>query len=132
FYEELPEVDDQFLPGFVIADAQGAPVGPIRDGASVVLFNFRGDRALEITRAFEQAELDKFDRRARPAVRYAGMMQYDGDLQLPSRYLVAPPAIDRTLGELLARAGKRQLAIAETHKFGHVTYFWNGNRSEPF
>ena len=132
FYEELPEVDDQFLPGFVIADAQGAPVGPIRDGASVVLFNFRGDRALEITRAFEQAEFDKFDRRARPAVRYAGMMQYDGDLQLPSRYLVAPPAIDRTIGELLARAGKRQLAIAETHKFGHVTYFWNGNRSEPF
>jgi 2,3-bisphosphoglycerate-independent phosphoglycerate mutase len=97
-----------------------------------VLFNFRGDRALELTRAFEQPEFDKFDRSPRPAVRYAGMMQYDGDLGLPTRFLVAPPAIDRTMGELLARAGRRQLAIAETHKFGHVTYFWNGNRSEPF
>ncbi|MFO7564620.1 MAG: 2,3-bisphosphoglycerate-independent phosphoglycerate mutase [Enhygromyxa sp.] len=132
YYEEHPNTDDQHLPGFVIVDEQGQPLGPIRDGASVVFFNFRGDRALEITRAFEQAEFDKFDRGPRPEVRYAGMMQYDGDLGLPNRFLVAPPTIDRTLGELLARAGRRQLAIAETHKFGHVTYFWNGNRSEPF
>src|SRR5690606_3992907 len=103
------------LPGFVIVDADGRPLGPIRDRASVVFFNFRGDRALEITRAFEQPEFDKFDRSPRPEVRYAGMMQYDGDLGLPSRFLVAPPAIDRTMGELLARAGRRQLAIAETH-----------------
>ncbi len=132
YYDEDPEVDDQRLPGFVIAGPDGEPLGPIRDGASVVLFNFRGDRALEITRAFEDNEFDKFDRSPRPRVRYAGMMQYDGDLGLPKRFLVAPPAIDRTMGELLASAGKRQLAIAETHKFGHVTYFWNGNRSEPF
>ncbi|KIG14183.1 2,3-bisphosphoglycerate-independent phosphoglycerate mutase [Enhygromyxa salina] len=133
-YEEHPELDDQFLPSFVIADHQGAgdPLGPIRDGASVVFTNFRGDRALEITRAFEQDHFDAFDRSPRPQVRYAGMMQYDGDLALPTRFLVAPPVIDNTMGELLARAGKRQLAIAETHKFGHVTYFWNGNRSEPF
>ncbi|PRP93559.1 2,3-bisphosphoglycerate-independent phosphoglycerate mutase [Enhygromyxa salina] len=133
-YEEHPELDDQSLPSFVIADQQGAgePLGPIRDGASVVFTNFRGDRALEITRAFEQEEFEPFDRSPRPEVRYAGMMQYDGDLGLPSRFLVAPPEIDNTMGELLARAGKRQLAIAETHKFGHVTYFWNGNRSEPF
>jgi len=132
YYDEHPDIDDQHLPGFVIVDADGRPLGPIRDRASVVFFNFRGDRALEITRAFEQPEFDKFDRSPRPEVRYAGMMQYDGDLGLPSRFLVAPPAIDRTMGELLARAGRRQLAIAETHKFGHVTYFWNGNRSEPF
>jgi 2,3-bisphosphoglycerate-independent phosphoglycerate mutase len=132
YYDEHPDIDDQYLPGFVIAGPDGEPLGPIRDGASVVLFNFRGDRALELTRAFEQAEFDKFDRSPRPSVRFAGMMQYDGDLGLPSRFLVAPPAIDRTMGELLARAGRRQLAIAETHKFGHVTYFWNGNRSEPF
>ena len=133
-YAEDPEVDDQYLPGFVIAEdgGLGDPVGPIRDGASVVFFNFRGDRALEITRAFEQDAFDGFDRGPRPNVRYAGMMQYDGDLALPSRFLVAPPRIDRSMGELLAESGRRQLAIAETHKFGHVTYFWNGNRSEPF
>jgi 2,3-bisphosphoglycerate-independent phosphoglycerate mutase len=132
YYDEYPDTDDQYLPGFVIVGPDGQPLGPIRDGASVVLFNFRGDRALELTRAFEQPDFDKFDRSPRPQVRFAGMMQYDGDLGLPSRFLVAPPAIDRTMGELLARAGRRQLAIAETHKFGHVTYFWNGNRSEPF
>jgi 2,3-bisphosphoglycerate-independent phosphoglycerate mutase len=60
------------------------------------------------------------------------MMQYDGDLLVPSRYLVSPPAIDRTLGEHLARNGITQLAVSETQKFGHVTYFWNGNRSGRF
>ncbi|MDO9021639.1 MAG: 2,3-bisphosphoglycerate-independent phosphoglycerate mutase [Deltaproteobacteria bacterium] len=129
---ETPGVIDQNLPGFVIVDERGAPVGPIRDGASVIFFNFRGDRAIEITRAFEQETLTTFDRGPRPEVRYAGMMQYDGDLRLPRRYLVTPPAIDRTLGEYLASEGVMQLAISETQKFGHVTYFWNGNRTEPF
>jgi 2,3-bisphosphoglycerate-independent phosphoglycerate mutase len=123
--------DDQNLPGFVIADDRG-PVGPIRDGAAVILFNFRGDRALELTRAFEEEAFAHFDRGPRPRVMFAGMTQYDGDLGLPSRYLVAPPAIARTMGELLSLAGVPQLAISETHKYGHVTYFWNGNRSEPF
>lgn len=129
-YAETGE-SDQNLPAFVIADATG-PVGPIRDGAAVILFNFRGDRALELTRAFEEEAFDKFPRGPRPRVVFAGMTQYDGDLQLPRRFLVAPPAIAGTMGELLAGAGVRQLAISETHKFGHVTYFWNGNRSEPF
>ncbi len=129
---ENPDIDDQHLPGFVVVDDQGAPLGPIRDGASVVLFNFRGDRAIELTQAFELDDFDGFDRSPRPKVRFAGMMQYDGDLDLPRRFLVAPPVIRDTMGELLARAGRRQLAIAETYKFGHVTYFWNGNRSEPF
>jgi 2,3-bisphosphoglycerate-independent phosphoglycerate mutase len=130
-YAEHPELDDQYLPAFVIADEHG-PVGPIRDGAAVVLFNFRGDRAIEISRAFEDDEFTAFDRGARPAVLYAGMMQYDGDLRIPRRFLVDPPAIDRTMGELLSAAGRRQLAIAETQKYGHVTYFWNGNRSGCF
>jgi 2,3-bisphosphoglycerate-independent phosphoglycerate mutase len=124
-------LDDQNLPAFVIADERG-PVGQIRDGAAVILFNFRGDRALELTRAFEEEFFSRFDRGPRPDVLFAGMTQYDGDLGLPRNYLVAPPAIDGTMGELLARAGASQLAISETHKFGHVTYFWNGNRSEPF
>lgn len=130
--EEIPGVIDQNLPGFVIVDGEGRPVGPIRDGASVIFFNFRGDRAIEITRAFEEEDFRGFDRGPRPDVFYAGMMQYDGDLRLPTHFLVPPPAIDRTLGEHLAANGIRQLAISETQKFGHVTYFWNGNRTEPF
>jgi 2,3-bisphosphoglycerate-independent phosphoglycerate mutase len=128
---EDPGVIDQNLPGFVIVGDDGRPTGPIRDGAAVILFNFRGDRAIEITRAFEQSAFDAFDRGPRPDVFFAGMMQYDGDLKLPTHFLVEPPQIDRTLSEHLAHAGVPQLAISETQKFGHVTYFWNGNRSEP-
>ncbi|HKA15974.1 MAG TPA: 2,3-bisphosphoglycerate-independent phosphoglycerate mutase [Myxococcota bacterium] len=127
-YREDPAVNDQHLPPFVIADANG-PVGPIRDGAAVVLFNFRGDRAIEISRAFEGEVFDAFARGPRPDVLFAGMMQYDGDLHIPKRFLVAPPEIERTLGEYLVHNDVRQLAISETQKFGHVTYFWNGNRS---
>ncbi|MBQ6474405.1 MAG: 2,3-bisphosphoglycerate-independent phosphoglycerate mutase [Victivallales bacterium] len=119
---------DQDLGSFVIAE-NGRPVGTIEDGDSVVYFNFRGDRALEITNAFEEDAFDKFDRVRRPAVVYAGMMEYDGDQHVPKRFLTAPPAIDRVTGEFLARLGLRTLAISETQKYGHVTYFFNGNRS---
>jgi len=122
---------DQYLPSFTITDESG-PVGPIRDGDSVIFFNFRGDRAIEISRAFDQEAFDKFDRGKRPDVVYAGMMEYDGDLKIPANYLVLPPAIDRTISEYLALEGCRQFAISETQKFGHVTYFWNGNRSGKF
>lgn len=122
---------DQYLPPFVIADAQG-PVGKIEDDDSVILFNFRGDRAIEISQAFEQSAFDAFDRGIVPKVRYAGMMQYDGDLKLPERFLVRPPHIDRTLGAHLAYNGISQFACSETQKFGHMTYFWNGNRSGYF
>jgi 2,3-bisphosphoglycerate-independent phosphoglycerate mutase len=128
---EQPGVIDQNLPAFVIT-RDGRPVGPIRDGASVVLFNFRGDRAIEISQAFEGDVFPHFERGTRPDALYAGMMQYDGDLLIPQRYLVTPPAIDHTLGEYLARNGRTQLAISETQKYGHVTYFWNGNRSGQF
>jgi 2,3-bisphosphoglycerate-independent phosphoglycerate mutase len=127
-YTEDPKVDDQWLPEFVV-ERGGAPVGRIVDGDAVVFFNFRGDRAIEITRAFEDPTFTKFHRGARPDVLYAGMMQYDGDLQLPSRFLVDPPAIDRTVGTFLAAAGARSFVVSETQKFGHVTYFFNGNRS---
>ena len=122
---------DQDLPPFVIGDGTG-PVGPIRDGDSVIFYNFRGDRALEITAAFERDDFDKFDRVRRPKVEYAGMMEYDGDLHVPRQYLVEPPSIDRTIGEYLAAAGKRQFAVSETQKYGHVTYFFNGNRTGKF
>ncbi len=127
-YAEDPEVNDQWLPAFVIVGPDGEPVGRIRSGDSVLLTNFRGDRALEISRAFEGRELP-FDRGEAPAVRYAGMMQYDGDLHIPARFLVAPPEIDRTVGAYLVANGRRSFAVSETQKFGHVTYFFNGNRS---
>jgi len=129
--KENPGVIDQDLPPFVIAE-NGKPLGQIVDNDSVIYFNFRGDRAIEISRAFEEDTFTEFDRAPRPKVCYAGMMQYDGDLKIPKNFLVTPPAINRTMGELLCRAGVRQLAISETQKFGHVTYFFNGNRSGKF
>ncbi|MGD9873336.1 MAG: 2,3-bisphosphoglycerate-independent phosphoglycerate mutase [Kiritimatiellia bacterium] len=131
FREEKPGIIDQDLPPFVIGQ-NGKPAGPIVDGDSVVFFNFRGDRAIEITRAFDDDDFSHFDRGARPKVKYAGMMEYDGDLHIPKKYLVTPPAIDRTLDEYLIATGVSQLAISETQKFGHVTYFFNGNRSGKF
>jgi 2,3-bisphosphoglycerate-independent phosphoglycerate mutase len=123
---EKPGVIDQDLPGFVV-ERGGKPFAPIVDGDSVVFFNFRGDRAIEITKAF----IGKvpFERTRVPQVCFAGMMTYDGDTNLPPRILVTPPAIDRTLGQYLVGSGVRQLACSETQKYGHVTYFWNGNRS---
>ena len=123
---------DQDLPPFVIAK-DGAPVGTINDGDSVVFYNFRGDRSIEISRAFEAGDdFDKFDRVRVPKVVYAGMLEYDGDLHIPSRYLVSPPEITNTMGEYLSDSGVAQFAISETQKYGHVTYFWNGNRSGKF
>lgn len=129
--EQNPGTIDQDLPPFVIAE-NGQPIGSIEDGDAVVFFNFRGDRAIEITRAFEEANFDKFDRVRVPKITYAGMLQYDGDLHLPKRFLVAPPAIKDTMGEWFSKAGITQFACSETQKFGHVTYFWNGNRSGKF
>lgn len=124
-YEEDPDVDDQYLPAFVVEGSDGS----IEDGDAVLFFNFRGDRALEITRAFEEDDFPHFDRERRPDVYYAGMMQYDGDLKLPTEFLVPPPQIDRTVGQYLAASGVRTFACSETQKYGHVTYFYNGNRS---
>ncbi len=130
--EENPGVIDQDLPPFVIHDGMGRPSGEINDGDAVVFFNFRGDRGIEISRAFTDVDFNRFDRGRLPAVTYAGMMEYDGDLGIPPLYLVQPPAIARTVSEYLVHNGVAQLATAETQKFGHVTYFWNGNNSAKF
>lgn len=122
---------DQDLPPFVIAE-NGKPVGTVEDGDSVIFFNFRGDRAIEISKAFDDKDFTYFDRKRYPQVLYAGMLEYDGDLHIPARYLVNPPAISNTMGEYLANTGVAQYAISETQKFGHVTYFWNGNKSGKF
>ena len=130
-YRAELHVIDQDLPPFVIAE-DGKPVGTVEDGDSVIFFNFRGDRSIEISKAFDDKDFNKFDRVRYPEVVYAGMLEYDGDLHIPSRFLVNPPEITNTLGEYLADTGIAQLAISETQKYGHVTYFWNGNRSGKF
>ena len=129
--QENPDAIDQDLPPFVIG-RNNKPLGPIEEDDSVIFYNFRGDRAIEISMAFEQDEFDKFPRGPKLNVKYAGMMQYDGDALIPKKYLVNPTGIDRTVGEYLVKSGVRQLAISETQKFGHVTYFFNGNRSAKF
>ena len=124
FYEEFPEMDDQWLPGFVVGEFK-----QINDGDAVLFMNFRGDRAIEISRAFEEETLSTFDRGKRPDVFFAGMMEYDGDLKVPKQYLVPPPEINDTVGDRMSAAGLSVLSVSETQKFGHVTFFFNGNRS---
>lgn len=131
--QETPGISDQLLEAFTVVDDAGHPVGPVRDGDAVIFFNFRGDRAIELTRAFvEGPEFPGFDRGEVPDVFFAGMTLYDGDTNMPPVRLVQPPHIDNSVSEVIARAGLRQLAASETQKYGHMTYFWNGNQSDPF
>ncbi len=129
YYAEDSTITDQYMDAFVIGDMDGQPVGTIKDGDAVICFNFRGDRAIEISRAFTEPELDEFDRGPLPDVLYAGMMQYDGDTHMPPNFLVRPPTIKNTICEYLCAEQVISFAISETQKFGHVTYFWSGNRS---
>lgn len=122
------ELGDQYLPEFVIGES-GKPNGKIVTGDGVIFFNYRGDRAIEISKAFADDVFAAFDRGLRPKVTYAGMMQYDGDALIPKDFLVSPPVIQGTLSEYLIGQGARQFACSETQKYGHMTYFWNGNRS---
>ena len=131
YRKENDGIIDQDLPAFVIAE-NGEPVGKIVDKDSVILFNFRGDRAIELSMAFDDDDFTAFDRGAKPDVCFAGMLQYDGDLKLPARFLVNPPEITNTLTEVLVAAGLNEYAVSETQKYGHVTYFWNGNKSDKF
>ncbi|MGR3319271.1 MAG: 2,3-bisphosphoglycerate-independent phosphoglycerate mutase [Candidatus Anammoxibacter sp.] len=128
FYNE--NIDDQYMDSFVIVDGNDKPVGIMEDGDAVILYNFRGDRSIEISQAFDVGKgFDKFDRGRVPDVLYAGIMEYDSDAKIPAKYLVEPPLINNVLSEYLVQAGTRMFAISETQKYGHVTYFWNGNRS---
>lgn len=127
---ENPDIIDQDLPPFVIA-RENRPVGVIREGDAVILFNYRGDRAIEISRAFTEESFQKFIRDPDIKTHFAGIMEYDGDLHIPPDYLVEPPLIERNLSRYLAEGRVTQYAISETQKYGHVTYFWNGNNSSP-
>ena len=131
-YRNESNVIDQDLGEFVIVDENNNPVGTIEDNDSVIFFNFRGDRAIELSKAFDDKDFDKFDRVRVPNVYYAGMLQYDADLKIPTNYLTEPPKITNTLTEQLIKYNIKEYAISETQKYGHVTYFWNGNRTEKF
>lgn len=128
YYQENSDMTDQYMDSFVIAEG-GVPIGTIEDGDGVVFFNFRGDRAIELSRAFEEDDFSEFQRKRVPNVFYTGMMQYDGDAMIPKNYLIDPPSISNTIGEYLCSAGVSSFAASETQKYGHVTYFWNGNKS---
>lgn len=122
---------DQNLDAFVIVE-NDKPIGTINDKDAVIFFNFRGDRAIEISRCFDDINFDKFDRIRVPKVYYAGMIEYDSEAKIPKHFLTEPPKIKNTLTEELCKYDIYEYAISETQKYGHVTYFWNGNRQEKF
>ena len=125
---ENPDIIDQYLNPFVIENTNGT----IEDHDSVIFFNFRGDRAIEISRAFTEDNFNKFDRIRFPNIYYAGMLQYDSEIGIPKNFLTSPPNITNTLTEELVKNNINEYAISETQKFGHVTYFWNGNKIDKF
>ena len=123
-------VNDEFVIPCVIC-ADGAPVGPVRDNDGFIFFNFRSDRAREISRALALEDCSGFLRRNRPnLVAYVCMTEYDATFGLPVAF--SQEALTNILGDVLAKAGKTQLRIAETEKYAHVTFFFNGGVEEPF
>ncbi len=122
------DIIDQFLPSFVIVNEKKNPIGKMEEGDGVIYFNFRGDRAIQISRAFDEENFNEFKRDYYPHVQYYGLLQYDDKLNIPKNYFIEPPKIDNTISDYLSLEGISQFAIAETHKYGHVTYFWRGNR----
>ena len=126
FRKEEPGLQDQYMPAFVIAK-DGEPIGTINDGDAVIYIDFRADRAIEMAQAFTYDDFPHFDRVRRPDVRFVGMTEYNEDLHVPQYTLVGTPSFDYPLSFCLADAGVRQYAISETVKFGHITYYFNGN-----
>lgn len=139
FREKDPTIQDQYIPPFVIFE-NGRPVGLVQDGDSFIYFDFRADRAIEIAQAFtyedfpyfERVYYDKDDRehRGRPDVYFVGMTEYNSDTHVPEHRLIDPVKIDDTLSQFIGERGLSQLAVSETVKFGHITYYFNGNSYE--
>jgi 2,3-bisphosphoglycerate-independent phosphoglycerate mutase len=122
---------DEFVKPTVIVNGGGAPVGPVRDGDAVVFFNFRADRAREITRAFTDPAFADFERRAVPRLAaWVCMTEYDKTFRLPVAF--GPTDLTEIFPEIVARAGLRQLRCAETEKYAHVTFFFNGGRETVY
>lgn len=121
--------DDEFVQATLIAGA-GCEAATIGDGDSVVFMNFRSDRARQLSRAFLQKDFGGFQRKTLPRIHFATLTEYASDIEAPSAF--APQSLHNTLGEYLANLGKSQLRIAETEKYAHVTFFFNGGREQPF
>jgi len=124
------DITDEFVEPTVITAADGAPTATVGDGDSVFFWNFRADRARELTWAFMQDGFDGFAQARRPEVNYLCMTPYDQTLDLPVMF--TPEAPRNGLAEIFAREGIRNLRTAETEKYAHVTYFFNGGREEPY
>lgn len=131
FRSVKPDLVDQDMPGFVIVDDADQPIGTINDGDAVVMVNFRGDRAVEITEAFELDDFDGFDRGQRPDITYAGMMVYDEDRNLPTLQLMGPTKVENPFGKRILELGIKQFRLTETQKYPHVTFFFNGGYRNP-
>ncbi|GAV20036.1 2,3-bisphosphoglycerate-independent phosphoglycerate mutase [Mariprofundus micogutta] len=131
FRERQPDIVDQDLPGFVIVDQDNQALGKMTDGDAVVMVNFRGDRAVEITEAFELDDFDGFDRGDKPDLTYAGMMVYDEDRNLPKLQLMGPTKVDNPFGKRILELGIKQFRLTETQKYPHVTFFFNGGYRQP-
>ncbi len=127
-----PDLIDQDMDSFVIIDNDlGKPKAVIENGDAVLMMNFRGDRAIEITEAFEVADFDGFDRVKTPDVLYAGMMVFDEDRNMPTLQLMGPTKVDYPLGRYLVDQKIKQFRLTETQKFPHVTFFFNGGYRKP-
>jgi len=131
FRAEQPDLVDQDMPGFVIVDEQDEAVGRIVDGDAVVMMNFRGDRAIEITEAFELDDFAGFERGQRPSITYAGMMVYDEDRDLPRLQIMGPTKVENPFGKRILGLGIKQFRLTETQKYPHVTFFFNGGYRKP-
>lgn len=150
-----PTVQDQYLPDFVVVDAAGQPVGPVRQGDAFIYYDFRADRAIEIAQAFTYHDFPYFERgeiwpevvnasgetrgEPKPASEaiqvgdlfFAGLTEYNANTHVPQYRLVQPVEIHDTLNQFLSTQGKTQLDVSETVKYGHVTYYFNGNSYDP-
>src|SRR6266478_9434320 len=118
---------DEFMPPLIFSHPNEQRV---RDGNSVLFFNFRADRARQLSQAFLLKDFDGFDREVWPQVHFVTLTQYDVTYSSP--FIFAPEELKHILGEIVSAAGKRQLRIAETEKYAHVTYFFNGGVEKPF
>lgn len=126
FRGEDSSIQDQYIPPFIITE-DGQPVGQVQDGDSFIYYDFRADRAIEIAQAFTYIDFPYFDRGKRPDVYFAGLTEYNSDTHVPEHRLIEPVQIHDPLNQFLGANDISQLAISETVKFGHITYYFNGN-----
>ena len=130
FRIKSPGIIDQDIPGFVIV-RNGKAIAPIEDNHGLIFTNFRGDRAIEFSRAILADDFPHFERPVRPQVMFAGMTQYDQDNEIPPEYLVGTPEVDDPFGKRILELGLKQFRLTETQKYPHVTFFYNGGYREP-